>query len=110
MDAPDRLDALAAALEEERCALLEYDIQRLMHASQVKLDALHALESDPPAGQDERLAELLEANHINGAVLAQRRRDLGRTLRTLRQLDDAPGYDAHGRGHSWQNRRSLAVA
>jgi len=106
----DALDALAAALDEERSALLEYDSARLQASSQAKLHALHALELHPPAGGDERLAQLREANAVNGLLLAQRRRRLQRQRRHLNVGDDAPGYDAHGLARSWQNRQSLAVA
>jgi len=106
----DALDALATALDEERRALLEHDSPRLQESSQAKLHALHALELHPPAGGDERLAQLREANAVNGLLLAQRRRHLQRQLRRLSSGDDAPGYDAHGLARSWQNRQSLAVA
>jgi len=104
------LEQLAAALAEERAALLERDIQRLVHSSQRKREALQVLESSPPAGHDERLPELIEANRFNGALLTRRRHEVEATLRHLGGGEHTPAYDAHGHYRQAQSKRVLAVA
>lgn len=114
MNAPaddTRLDALAAALQAEREALLGNDVESLVDANQKKLAALQALEADPPGGAAEaRVAELAELNRANGALLARRRREVGWALRHIGRSENSPAYDARGRiGHSAQGR-ALAQA
>jgi len=104
------LDQLADALAEERTALLERDVQRLLHSNQTKRAALQSLESNPPHGQDERLAELFENNRLNGALLARRRQDVDVMLRSLSQHESVPAYNAHGQSQPMPLRRMLAVA
>jgi len=102
------LDQLADALAEEHRALLEHDAQGLLHAGQLKLAALQALESAPPDTEDQRLSELAETNRMNGALLVRRRREVDLTLRQLGQHDN--GYDAQGLSRKTPPQRVLAVA
>jgi len=104
------LEQLAQALAEERSALVERDIQRLIHASQSKRAALQALQSDPPDGHDQRLSELAEANRFNGALLARRRHEVEASLHHLGGGENIPAYDAHGHYQQAQSKRVLAVA
>jgi len=104
------LEQLATALEEERRALLERDVQRLTDSSQRKREALQVLASDPPDERDERLPELIEANRLNGALLARRRHEVESTLRHLGGGENTPAYDAHGHYRQAQSKRVLAVA
>jgi len=103
------LTQLADALAEERSALLEHDIPRLLASSQRKCDALQALESNPPAEDDARLPELIEANRLNGALLARRRRELDILLRHFGHAEHPVAYDAHGHSRNLPPRRVLAV-
>lgn len=104
------LDRLAHALAEERRALLDHDVELLVRSTHDKLAALRELESDPPDGQAERLAELAEANRRNGALLARRRREVNWALRHLGRAESAPAYDAQGQAQQLHSRRDLAVA
>lgn len=105
----DALDRLAAALADERRALLGHDIEQLVRSTHEKLAALRCLEADLPGGQGERLAELAEANRSNGALLARRRREVNWALRHLGRAESAPAYDAQGQAQQLQARRELAV-
>ncbi|KAF1685575.1 flagellar protein FlgN [Pseudoxanthomonas broegbernensis] len=103
------LDRLAAALAEERRALLDHDIELLVRSTQEKLAALRELETDLPDGLAERLVELAENNRSNGALLARRRREVNWALRHLGRAESAPEYDAQGQSQQLQARRDLAV-
>lgn len=104
------LDRLAAALAEERRALLNHDVELLIRSTQEKLAALRELEAAVPGGRAERLAELAEANRSNGALLARRRREVNWALRHLGRAESAPEYDAHGQAQQVRATRNLAVA
>ncbi|MDH5822739.1 flagellar protein FlgN [Luteimonas sp. RD2P54] len=104
------LERLAAALAEERRALLEHDVEALMASTQAKLAALRALESHPAEGIATRLAELAEANRANGALLARRRREVNWALRHLGRSESGSEYDARGRADVVRTTRQLAVA
>jgi len=104
------LDRLAAALADERRALLDHDVELLMRSTAEKLAALRELEEALPQGQAERLAELAEANRRNGALLARRRREVNWALRHLGRAESAPAYDAHGQTQQLRASRDLAVA
>jgi len=107
----DQLDQLAAALAEERRALLEQDVPRLLDSSQMKRAALEALESNPVQGQGARVAELHEDNRLNGVLLARRMREVELVLHHLGQPHEtAPGYNAQGQQQQVTPRRVLAVA
>ncbi len=104
------LDRLAAALAEERRALLDHDVELLVRSTQDKLAALQALEAQVPGGREVRLAELAEANRSNGALLARRRREVNWALRHLGRSESAPAYDAQGQSQQLNSRRDIAVA
>jgi len=104
------LDQLAAVLAEERRALLEQDVPRLLESSQAKRTTLQVLEADPPHGQDERLAELFEENRLNGVLLTRRRREVEVMLQCLGMNESILGYDAQGQSRKLPTRRMLAVA
>jgi hypothetical protein len=106
----DALDRLAAALADERRALLDHDIELLVRSTHDKLAALRRLEADLPNGRAERLSELSEVNRSNGALLARRRREVNWALRHLGRAESAPAYDAQGQAQQLQARRELAVA
>ena len=104
------LDRLAAALADERRALLDHDVELLMRSTADKLAALRDIEQALPDGQAERLAELAEANRRNGALLARRRREVNWALRHLGRAESAPAYDAQGQSQQLHARRDLAIA
>ncbi|WP_407351589.1 flagellar protein FlgN [Luteimonas sp. R10] len=104
------LDRLAAALVEERRALLEHDVEALMTSTQAKLAALRALEHHSDDDIAARLAELAEANRANGALLARRRREVNWALRHLGRSESGSQYDARGRADVVHATRRLAVA
>jgi len=104
------LDRLAAALADERQALLERNVQHLLESSEVKRAALQALEAAPPAAADERLRELAEANRMNGILLARRQHEVGVMLNALERHDAPTAYNAQGHAQKVQPQRVLAVA
>ena len=91
------LDALEFALNEERRALLDHDVEALLRSTQAKLEALRAAEHAGAAANDApRVLALSELNHANGALLARRRREVNWALRHLGRLDADTTYDATG--------------
>jgi len=104
------LQRLSDALDVERQALVEHDVQALIRATGAKLEALRALEAALPLGQAERVQELAERNRANGALLSRRRREVNWALRQLGRSEDAAAYDAKGQSHTLNTRRPLAVA
>jgi flagellar biosynthesis/type III secretory pathway chaperone len=106
------LDRLAAALGEERRAILEHDVEALIRSTQEKLESLRSLEvlaAGASADFESRLAALAEANHANGALLARRRREVNWALRHLGRSESAGAYDAHGQTNTVKATRPLAV-
>jgi flagellar biosynthesis/type III secretory pathway chaperone len=110
------LERLAAALSEERRAILEHDVEALIRSTQEKLESLRSLENlVPPAAPaasadfESRLSALAEANHANGALLARRRREVNWALRHLGRSESAGAYDAHGQTNTVKATRALAV-
>ncbi len=106
----DPLQSLSDALDSEQRALIEHDVAALIAATGRKLDALRALEQQPPMDDVARLRVLAERNQANGALLARRRREVNWALRQLGRSENAPAYDANGQAQSVQARRPLAVA
>jgi hypothetical protein len=109
------LQRLSAALEEERRAIVEHDVDALMRSTQEKLDALRALEAAAagfgfPEDLQARLAELAELNHANGILLARRRREVNWALRHLGRTESHGAYDAQGQTSTASAPRPLAVA
>lgn len=106
-----RIDALDAALQAERAALLANDIDALLRANQEKLAVLAALEADPPAASlHPRVEALARLNRANGALLARRRRAIDWALQHLGRSEAAPAYDASGRVAGGVSSRKLASA
>jgi len=114
MNAPviNPLQQLSDALAGERQALLDHNVEELMRATNDKLAALRALETDVPAGDEAglRLRELADVNRANGALLARRRREVNWALRHLGRSESAPSYDANGQSSTLQASRPLAIA
>ncbi len=106
----DPLQQLSEALDGERQALVEHDVQALISATGLKLEALRQLEARPPLEQAERLRELAERNRANGMLLARRRREVGWALRQLGRSETSASYDAKGQSQQLHARRPLAVA
>lgn len=106
----DPLQQLSDALDGERQALVEHDVQALVAATSLKLEALRILEARPPLEHAERLRELAERNRANGALLARRRREVGWALRQLGRSEASSAYDAKGQAHLLHTRKPLAVA
>ena len=91
------LDVLESALNEERRALLDHDVEALLRSTQAKLDALRAAERAGTGAADiPRVMALSELNHANGALLARRRREVNWALRHLGRIDADAVYDANG--------------
>lgn len=112
---PAPLQRLSAALGEERRAILEHDVEALVRATQEKLEALRALEAAAagfgfPDELQGRLAELAEMNHVNGILLARRRREVNWALRHLGRTESSGAYDAQGQTATLSATRPLAVA
>ena len=109
------LQRLSAALEEERRAIVEHDVEGLVRCTQEKLDALRALEAAAagygfPDELQGRLAELAEMNPANGILLARRRREVNWALRHLGRAESSGAYDAQGQTSTLSAPRPLAVA
>lgn len=109
------LQRLAAALDEERRAIIEHDVEALVRSTQEKLDALRSLEAAAagfgfPAELQARLAELAEVNQANGILLARRRREVNWALRHLGRSESNGAYDAQGQTSSVSPIRPIAVA
>lgn len=109
------LQRLSAALQEERRAILEHDVEALVRSTQEKLDAMRTLETAAagfgfPGELQDKLAELAEFNHANGILLARRRREVNWALRHLGRSESAGAYDAQGQTSTVTKVRPLAVA
>jgi len=104
------LDRLAAALSEERRALLDHDVTALVAANEEKLSALRGLEAHPPVDAGARVAELRELNQANGALLARRQREVRWALRHLGRSEASPAYTGRGQFASQTRARVLGCA
>jgi flagellar biosynthesis/type III secretory pathway chaperone len=104
------LQRLKDALAGERQALLDHDIERLIRATQDKLEALRSLEADMPHGEERVLRELAEVNRANGALLSRRRREVNWALRHLGRTESAATYDARGQSNLLHSSKPLAIA
>ena len=90
------LDALESALQAERRALLEHDVDALVRSTQAKLDALRQAERAAGATDAVRISELHELNRANAVLLARRRREVAWTLRHLGRAEANGVYDGTG--------------
>ena len=104
------LDALESALQAERRALLEHDVDGLMRSTQAKLEALAAAERVARPDDMARVGELHELNRANAVLLARRRREVSWALRQLGRSEASSAYDAKGQAHLLHTRKPLAVA
>jgi flagellar biosynthesis/type III secretory pathway chaperone len=104
------LDALDAALQAERRALVENDAEALVRANDAKLAALRVVEANPPGDTlRERLTELAELNRANGALLTRRHREVRWALRHLGRVESTQAYGANGHLAMRVNGRALGV-
>ncbi len=107
------LDDLAAALAEERRAILEHDVPALIDSTQRKLETLRRIEQsfrDAATPELEaRVVELSQGNQANGALLARRRREVNWTLRHLGRSEASGAYDVRGQTAVAAGGRPLGV-
>lgn len=104
------LDALEQALQAERRALLEHDVDALLNSTQAKLSALRQVESLPLQGDaPARVSALSALNRDNSVLLARRRREVSWALRHLGRLESTGVYDAGGQSGARPQVRSLGV-
>ena len=110
MNAGDLLADLEQALQGERQALLDHDVEALLRSTRDKLAALRAVEA-LPAGSvaPERVRALSELNQANHVLLARRRREVGWALRHLGRVESAGVYDASGQSGVRPQARCLGV-
>jgi len=108
--APDALTELESALQAERRALLDHDVEALLRSTQAKLAAVRVLQNLPSgaaeAGRVSALNELNQANHI---LLTRRRREVGWALRHLGRVEASGVYDATGQPGARPQARCLGV-
>jgi hypothetical protein len=108
--APDALTELEHALQEERRALLENDVEALLRSTQVKLAAVRVLQNLPAgAAEPGRVSALNELNQANHILLARRRREVNWALRHLGRVESAAVYDASGQPGARPQARCLGV-
>lgn len=104
------LEALEQALNSERRALLDHDVDALLQSTAAKLVALRRAEALPAdASAVERVTALRALNQANGVLLARRRREVNWALRHLGRLESTGVYDASGQSGSRPQARSLGV-
>lgn len=110
-DALTALHTLEQALQAERRALLEHDVDGLLRSTETKLAAVRLLQGLPaaalPAARVGALATLNQANH---ALLARRRREVAWSLRHLGRMESAGVYDASGQSGARPQARCLGAA
>lgn len=104
------LEALEHALNAERRALLEHDVDALLASTADKLAALRRVESGPPdAGNVVRLSELRALNQANSVLLARRRREVNWALRHIGRVESTGVYDSTGQPGARPQARCLGV-
>ena len=110
MNADGVLADLEQALQAERLALLDHDVEALLRSTQAKLAAVRALQGLPadalPAERVHALNDLNQANHV---LLSRRRREVGWALRQLGRVEAAGVYDASGQSGVRPQARCLGV-
>lgn len=104
------LEALEAALEQERQALLLRDVEQLLESTRAKLEALGRIEAGGFSGTSrERVEALFELNRSNGALLIHRRREVNWALRHLGMNETRGTYGADGSARAKVDARHLAT-
>jgi flagellar biosynthesis/type III secretory pathway chaperone len=104
------LEALERALDAERRALLENDVDALLASTADKLAALRRAESaQPGVVAAERLEALRERNQANGILLSRRRREVSWALRHIGRVESTGVYDSHGQPGARPQARCLGV-
>jgi hypothetical protein len=104
------LEALEHALNAERRALLEHDVDALLVSTADKLAALRRAESVPPdVGNVVRLSALRELNQANSVLLARRRREVSWALRHIGRVESTGVYDSTGQPGARPQARCLGV-
>ncbi len=98
------LDALESALQAERRALLEHDVDALLRSTKDKLEALAAAERIAEAADMARVGQLHDLNRANAVLLARRRREVAWTLRHIGRTEASGVYD--GSGHAGARAQS----
>lgn len=106
----DPLEALEHALNAERRALLEHDVDALLSSTTAKLAALRRAETLlPEAAAAERLTALRVLNQANSVLLARRRREVNWALRHLGRVESTGVYDSTGQPGARPQARCLGV-
>lgn len=106
----EALDSLEQALQAERRALLEHDVDALVNSTAAKLSALRQVESLPLQGDaPARVNALSELNRANSILLARRRREVSWALRHLGRVESSGVYDAGGQSGARPQVRCLGV-
>ena len=104
------LEALERALEAERRALLDNDVDALLASTADKLAALRRAEAAQPGTiAADRLETLRDKNHANGVLLSRRRREVGWALRHLGRVESTGVYDSRGQPGARPQARCLGV-
>ena len=104
------LEALEAALNAERSALLEHDVDALLRSTAAKLAALRRAESMPQEALAlDRVAALRTLNQDNNVLLLRRRREVTWALRHLGRVDATGVYDSAGQPGTRAHARCLGV-
>ncbi len=104
------LEALERALEAERRALLDNDVDALLASTADKLAALRRAEASPQGSIDaDRLETLRQQNQANGVLLSRRRREVGWALRHLGRVESSGVYDSRGQPGARPQARCLGV-
>jgi flagellar biosynthesis/type III secretory pathway chaperone len=104
------LEALERALDAERRALLDNDVDALLSSTAAKLDALRRAESAQPGViAAERLEALRQQNQDNGVLLSRRRREVGWALRHIGRVESTGVYDSRGQPGARPQARCLGV-
>ena len=104
----DALDSLEQALQAERRALLEHDVDALLNSTQAKLAALRRVESQPLHGHASERVALLTCR-ANSVLLSRRRREVTWALRHLGRVESTGVYDAAGHAGARPQARCLGI-
>jgi hypothetical protein len=108
LDSP--LEALEQALNAERRALLEHDVDALLTSTAAKLAAIHRAEIQPPdPAAADRVVALRALNQANSVLLARRRREVSWALRHLGRVESTGMYNANGQAGMRPQARVLGM-